>query len=325
MTYDAFRALLFSLGFKSARRILLANLDWFTIFGCHEKWTGPLAESPVTVMGLRFPNPVGLAAGFDVDGTRVNSLGALGFGFIEVGSLTESPCNASQTVRQKKTATELSLSYSPTHPNAGVDQALLNLKSADGFHLRGGLLGISLSLHSEDLTGLTNTLAKSYKRADFFSFDTAGLPDEVILKGLRAILEKRSEITSKENARRKPVVVKLYKERDTDALFNLLDCLVASGANAIHAAGLARDEKTNCFLTGSAASESSLNFLSAVTDHLKDSIPTISSGGIMTPKDAVNHISAGAKLVELYTGFVLHGPRLIHDCIREIAKSQTSP
>ncbi len=328
MTYDTFRTLLFSLGFKSARAIVLKNLDWFTTFGLHKTWTGPLAESPTTVMGLRFPNPVGLAAGFDVNGTRVNNLGALGFGFIEAGSLTESPCAAPQIIRQKKSDSGLSLSFSATHPNVGIDQALLNLKSADGFHLRGGILGISLSLDSpcteKDLTSLTNTLAKSYKRADYFSFDTAGLSDEVILKGLRALLEKRSEITSKSHASRKPIVVKLYDERAQDALFELLDRLVAAGANGIHAAGLRKEESSQRYLTGSAVCETSLAFLSSVTEHLKDSMPTISSGGIMTPADALKHMKAGAKLVELYTGFILHGPRLINDCIREIEKNRSS-
>ena len=328
MTYDAFRALVFSLGFKSARGILLKNLDWFTIFGYHEKWAGPMAEDPVTVMGLRFPNPVGLAAGFDVNGIRVNSLGALGFGFIEVGSFTEFPCNDSQIVRQKKTDTGLSLSFSASHPNDGIDQALVNLKSADGFHLRGGLLGVSLAINpkctTEDLTGLTNTLTKSYKRADYFTFDTAGLTDEAILTALRAILEKRSEVTSKTNASRKPVVVKLYQDRTKDALFDLLDRLVAAGANGIHAAGISKEAECDRYLTGSAAKESSLAFLSSVTDHLKDSIPTISSGGIMTPEDAVSHIEAGARLIELYTGFILRGPRLINACTRAISQYRAS-
>ncbi len=328
MTYDAFRALLFSLGFKSARRILLKNLDWFTIFGCHEKWAGPLAEDPTTVMGLRFPNRVGLAAGFDVNGIRVNSLGALGFGFIEVGTLTEKPHSASQIVRQIKEDGKLSLSYSATEPNVGIDQALINLKSADGFHLRGGLLGVSLGLPfeatKEDLTGLTNALTKSYKRADYFTLDTAGLADEEILTALRAILEKRSEVTSKSGLLRKPVVVKLYANRTKDSLFTLLDRLVAAGANGIHASGVSKEEQTGRFLTGSVVSESSLEFLSAITNHLKDAIPTISSGGIMSPADAVNHIKAGATLLELYTGFILHGPQLINACTREIAKYRAS-
>ena len=133
------------LPFETALRLCTGNLDWFTLLGLHSTDVPPPPEDPVTVMGLRFPNPVGMAAGFDADGQCVSALGALGFGFVEVGTVTAEPQQpAGEPARLDRR--ERSITRGPCRPSAGIARVNANLRSAEAFRLRGGVTGISIGL-----------------------------------------------------------------------------------------------------------------------------------------------------------------------------------
>ena len=324
MQYETVKRLLLTLGAARAHRLVMRNLDWFTIFNFHAAWRGELAESPVTAMGLRFPNPVGLAARFSINGERINSLGALGFGFIEAGPFTARRLEGAFPVREEKGYPTLTFSCDGPMPNVGIDEGLLNLKSDDGFHVCGGILGVSLVKDFREklntFEDLRISLRKSFKRADFFSFDTTGLGDTEIQNGLRALREERKKVSEELSFPSKPIVVKLYSGRDRDALFSLLDNLIAAGVDGLHVAGTVKDPLTGRHLTGARVRDTTMQLLATTKDHIQDSVPLITSGGICSAKDATDCIEAGAKLVELLTGFVDQGPRLITEAVRAIAR-----
>ena len=324
MQYETVKRLLLTLGAARAHRLVMKNLDWFTIFNFHTTWRGELAECPVSAMGLRFPNPVGLAAGFTVNGERINSLGALGFGFIEAGPFTAARLEGAFNVREEKGCPTLTFSSDGQMPNAGIDEGLINLKSDDGFHVCGGILGISLVKDFREklsnFEDLRTSLRKSYKRADFFSFDTAGLGDTEIQNGLCALVEERKKVSEALSLPSKPIVVKLYSGRKSEALFSLLDNLIAAGVDGLHVTGVVKDPLTGRTLTGAVLRDTTMQFLATTKDHIKDSVPVITSGGICSAKDAADCIEAGAKLVELLTGFVDRGPALVTEAVRAIAR-----
>ena len=329
MQYETVKRLLLTLGPARAHRVVMKNLDWFTIFNFHAAWRGELAEHPVSVMGLRFPNPVGLASGFSINGERINSLGALGFGFIEAGPFTATRLEGAFPVREEKGYPTLTFSCDGPMPNVGIDEGLNNLKSDDGFHVCGGVLGVSLVKDfRENLNAFEDlkiSLRKSFKRADFFSFDTAGLGDSEIQNGLRVLLDEREKTSEEFSLPSKPIVVKLYSGRDRDALFPLLDSLIDAGVDGLHVAGSLKDPLTGRILRGAVVRDTTMQFLTTTKDYIKDSAPLIASGGICCAKDAVDCIEAGAKLVELLTGFVDRGPALVTEAVRAIAGGGKTP
>ncbi len=326
MQYETVKRLLLTLGPARAHRLVMKNLDWFTIFNFHAAWRGELAESPVTVMGLRFPNPVGLAAGFAVNGERINSLGALGFGFIEAGPFTAARLDGSFPIREEKSYPTLTFSSDGLMPNVGIDAGLINLKSDDGFHICGGVLGISLVKDFREklsnFEDLRIAMRKSFKRADFFSFDTVGLGDAEIQNGLLALVEERKKVSEALSLPLKPIVVKLYSGRKSEALFPLLDSLIAAGVDGLHVTGLVKDPLTGRRLTGAVLRDATMQFLATTKGYIKESVPLIASGGICCAKDAAECIESGAKLVELLTGFVDQGPALVTEAVRAIAREE---
>lgn len=328
MRFDTIKKLLSLLTPERAHRLVLANLDWFTIFGLHETLAPTPPEDPVHVMGIRFPNPIGLAAGFDTNGECVNALGAFGFGFIEVGTVSALRIRADLAVRRLQNGDRLSLASLPVFPNLGIDAVLKNLKSADGFHLRGGVLGINLGLDSkktpDSLDRLCRCLRKAYKRGDYFVLNTTGLTPEEIFRSAKMLVASRSALLDEKPAIRKPLAVKIAPSPDTDYLHSLTDELLDIGVDGIIVGGRLADRQTSEVLSGAALSDVALHSLRSVADRVKDAVPIIACGGIRSAQDAVCRIQAGASLLEILTGFVESGPLLINECINAVKALRTS-
>ena len=144
MLYSLCRRVLFSLQPETAHQLTMANLDWAVHFGLHKYLTHTPDENPIEVMGLRFPNTIGLAAGMDKNGTRVSAFGGLGFGHVEIGAITPlaqpgnpKPC-CFRVIPAKGIINRMGFN------NEGCDKVIQNLRSADAFRLRGGILGINI-------------------------------------------------------------------------------------------------------------------------------------------------------------------------------------
>lgn len=344
MLYDLARAVLFRMTPETAHAVIMNNIDWAVAFGLTKLVSRVPKDSPVTVMGLRFPNAIGLAAGMDKLGAHVNALGGLGFGHIEVGTITPRAQAGNPKPRCWRVIPAKGVINHMGFNNCGADAALLNLKSADAFKLRGGILGINIG--KQNSTPLEGALAdyqecmeKLYAKADYLAIDIScpNTPGLTKLQGeselaplLKGIADKRSELADK-TGRRVPITVKIGPDLDKDAICSAADQFVKFGMDAVTATNTTISRKgieglPNSTMVGGLSGkplfERSTEVLRILSNHLKGELPIIASGGVMSAENAIAKMEAGASLVQLYTGFIYSGPELIADAAEAIAKWQ---
>ena len=164
MLYNTARRVLFAMNPEMAHSVTMANLDWIVHMGLHKLVSYVPDDDPVTVMGVRFPNAIGLAAGMDKDGTRVSAFGGLGFGHVEVGTITPLAQPGNPKPRLFRLIPAGGIINRMGFNNQGVEQVLKNLRSADGFRLRGGVLGINIGKNA--VTPIENALSDYEKCLD---------------------------------------------------------------------------------------------------------------------------------------------------------------
>lgn len=344
MLYELARAVLFRMSPETAHSVIMNNIDWAVAFGLTKLVSRVPKDSPVTVMGLRFPNAIGLAAGMDKLGAHVNAMGGLGFGHIEVGTITPRAQPGNEKPRCWRVIPAKGVINHMGFNNCGADAAIHNLKSADAFKLRGGIVGINIG--KQNSTPLEGALAdyqecmeKLYCKADYFAIDiscpnTPGLTklqnEAELAPLLKGIAEKRSELADK-TGRRVPITVKISPDLDKDALCNAADQFVRFGMDAVTATNTTVSRKgieglPNSTMVGGLSGkplfERSTQVLRILADHLKGTLPIIASGGVMSAENAVAKMEAGASLVQLYTGFIYSGPELVADAADAIAEWQ---
>lgn len=339
MLYDFAKTILDKLDPAVAHRLMMRNIEWFTTFGCHEKITPLPDEDPVRVMGLRFPNAVGLAAGLDRNGDEISSFGALGFGFVEAGSITPLPYAASPNAICRRCSCAQTIEHSLALGSLGAHEALQRLKSADAFYLRGGITGVNIAPnanHSQQsvLDDLLGLLRLFYARADYFAlnlFSTESADPLNCFKDRSALREilialsaERHRLAEQNNRSPRPLALKISADLTKDELLACADICSESGIDGIICCGpMLIDKKApghrQLFISGSALGERSTQTVSLLSEHLAGSIPIIACGGIFSAADALEKIQAGASLVELFSGFVFKGPALITECVNAIA------
>lgn len=345
MLYDIVKPILDKLDPSTAHRLMMRNIEWFTTFGCHEKVCALPDENPVYVMGLRFPNAVGLAAGLDRNGEEVSSFGALGFGFVEAGSITPSAYEASPSAVCKRDLKNSSILHSMNLGSIGGEAALLRLKSADAFYLRGGITGISIapdpqSSQQSALHDLKGLLRMLHIRADYFALNLfypassdplVWFKNPAALKELLEALSTEQKRLAEDSGRpQRPIALKISADLSRDELLACADLCMESGIDGVIACGplLAPADKANgskqLFISGGPARERSTQTVGLLAEHTAKALPIIACGGIFSAADALEKIQAGASLIELFSGFVFKGPALIAECSNAIAKACSS-
>ena len=344
MLYELARSFLFKLSPETAHKLIMDNVDWAVPLGLVKLIARTPRESPVNVMGLRFPNAVGLAAGMDKTGSHVSSLGGMGFGHIEVGTITPRPQPGNPKPRCWRIIPAKGIINHMGFNNCGIDQAISNLRSADGFKLRGGILGINIG--KQNSTPLSGALAdyvecmdKLYSLADYLAIDIScpNTPELTKLQGadeldplLKGLADKRKELEDRDS-RRVPITVKISPDLDDDAVRRAADQFVQYGMDAVTATNttLSRDKVKGLpnsdmvgGLSGRPLFERATAVVRVLSEHLKGELPIIASGGVMTAEDAVAKMEAGASLVQLYTCFIYSGPAVIAEAADAIADWQ---
>ena len=306
----------------TAHRLVVENLDWMTTMGLHKRYVHTPDEDPVNVMGIRFPNTIGLAAGINRDGRAVSGFGALGFGHVEVGSVTARPQSAGPGALMSRQGE--SIRWSLRQPSLGAQVVLRQLKSADAFTLRRGVLGINMACShprtlDEACSELSEVLSALYARADYFVVNTLSLPSfdpQTLVTVLRHLRQTRDRLTQHGTAL-KPIAVKLPCDLESDALCRQLDCLVEGGASAVFL-GYGRPDGHGR-LCGDAVRDLTTQTVRAAARHLTGSLDIVACGGVLTPSDAVEKIDAGARLVQLSSGLIFGGPALPGRCADAVA------
>jgi len=293
----------------------------------------PDAE-PVEVFGLRFPNRVGLAAGYDKDGDGWRGLECLGFGHIEVGTVTPEPQPGNPGPRVFRLVNERSVINRMGFPGRGADYVAEKLR---GRKPGGAIIGVNIgkqkSTALEDAAGdyekLVDVFAPlaDYLAVNISSPNTPGLrrlQERQFLAGLLGRVAARRDGAADQLGRRVPVLVKLAPDLNDDQLVTAVDVIVESGLDGVIATNttigregldhpLAEEEGG---LSGAALTGLSTRIIARIAEHTRGEVPIVGVGGIMGPDDARAKLDAGATLVQVYTGLVYEGPGLVKKILR---------
>ncbi|WP_372591131.1 quinone-dependent dihydroorotate dehydrogenase [Guyparkeria sp.] len=334
------RPLLFRLPPETAHRVTLGMLD----LAARTPWCGwqrkAIAEDPTTVMGIDFPNRVGLAAGLDKNAAHVDGLACLGFGFIEVGTITPRPQPGNPAPRLFRLPEGEALINRMGFNNDGLDSALENLSRSS----REVPVGINIGKNFDTpmdraLDDYLAGLAAVYPHADYVTINisspnTANLRDlqggEAFTALLRGLTDERARLRD-ESGRHVPLAIKIAPDIEEDELPALAEALVEHGIDGVIATNttLARedvegmeyaDEKGG--LSGRPVRERSTRVIRALREHLPEDFPIIGVGGIDSAEAAQEKIEAGANLVQVYTGLIYRGPTLVGEIAQALAESE---
>lgn len=334
--YGLARNLLFRLPPEQAHGVSLRGLDLAHRLGLLKLVVDQVAPLPVEVMGLKFPNPVGLAAGLDKDADHVDALGALGFGFVEVGTVTPLPQPGNPQPRLFRLPEHQAIINRMGFNNQGLDHLL---GQVDRMRYQ-GVLGINVGKNKatpddEAELDYRKGIAAVYSRANYITVNvsspnTPGLRDLQFgdaLKRLLAAIKDEQTLQQQEQGRYVPIAVKIAPDMDDDGVRFVAQALREAGMDGVIAtnttierqavAGHALAAETGG-LSGAPVRAASLRVIEGLYAELGESLPIIGVGGITDGAAAAEKIRAGAKLVQIYTGFIYRGPALIGECVEAI-------
>ncbi|MFO7543704.1 MAG: quinone-dependent dihydroorotate dehydrogenase [Thiobacillus sp.] len=338
MLYPLIRPALFSLDPEDAHGLTLSGIDVAHKLGLLNLLPR-VQGAPVRVMGIDFPSAVGLAAGLDKDGAHINALAALGFGFIEIGTVTPRPQPGNPKPRLFRLPAAHAIINRMGFNNLGVDNLVKNVE-ASGFT---GVLGINIGKnkntpneHAVDdyLTCLDKVYAhSSYVTVNISSPNTQNLrelqKDEALDALLSAIKMRQSELAQL-HGKYVPVALKIAPDLDDSQIAAIAALLMMHRIDAVIAtnttiareavAGLANADEAGG-LSGAPVRAASTHVVQALAHHLKNEVPIIGVGGILSGNDAQEKIDAGASLVQLYSGLIYRGPELVRECVQRLAAS----
>jgi dihydroorotate dehydrogenase len=326
--YRVARPLLFALPPETAHTVTLKLADAFSFL----QGTKAFA-APVKAMGLDFPNPVGLAAGLDKDAAHIDALASLGFGFIEVGTVTPRPQAGNPRPRLFRIVEKEALINRFGFNNVGVDAFLRNVERTRWR----GILGINIGRNAdtpperavEDYeVGLEKVYAKaSYVTVNISSPNTKGLRSLQEKNSVNDLLSRLSSLKEKliqRHGKRVPLALKVSPDLDGDQIREIADAVKRHRIDAVIATNttLSREGIDGQLhagetggLSGAPVRDMATRVLKRFSKELKGEATLIGAGGIFSAKDTRQKIDAGAALVQLYTGLVYRGPALVSECV----------
>lgn len=331
MFYSLVKPVLFALEPELAHDVSMEMLQLF-----HPLIPRQRVGKPVKVMGLDFPNPVGLAAGLDKNGDYLDGLARIGFGFIEVGSVTPKPQPGNPQPRIFRLPRKQSLINRMGFNNRGVDHLLENLGTGPRDFVLGINIGKNLATPVEQaLSDYRAGYEKVYRQADYITINisspnTPGLRDlqdeaalDALLAGIRELRMKLED----EHQLRRPLALKLSPDLDLRAIPAIAGLLRRYSVDGLIATNTTLDRNLvrgqpfadeSGGLSGLALRDKSRCLLDAFYRELNDDIPIISVGGIDSAEEARLRLDLGAKLVQLYTGLIYRGPGLVRNIARAL-------
>jgi len=333
MAYPLLKPLLFAVDPELAHDVSLDMLQQF-----HRLLPRRLVDRPTRVMGLDFPNPVGLAAGLDKNADYLDGLSRLGFGFIEVGSVTPLPQPGNPQPRIFRLNRHRSLINRMGFNNKGVDYLVERVRDRPREYVLGINIGKNRDTPLEQaLSDYSLCLEKVYLHADYVvinisSPNTPGLRElqnEAALEELLTALgEQRRRLEDRHQLRR-PLALKLSPDIDARAVPGLAEILRRHGIDGLIATNTTLDRDPvrghrhaaeSGGLSGAALRERSREVLAAFYRELGDDIPIVSVGGIDSVEEALQRFELGARLIQLYTGLIYRGPGLVSRIARALPR-----
>lgn len=338
MFYRLLRPLLFTLDAELAHAFTLKALRLLQPLGLPLNRVAQCESR--TVMGLKFPNPVGLAAGLDKNGDYIDALAKLGFGFIEVGTVTPRPQPGNPKPRLFRIPEAQAIINRMGFNNLGVDYLLENIKRTQ----YNGVLGVNIGKNFDTpvesaIDDYLICLRKVYAVASYVTINISSpntlhlrqLQNEHELDHLVATLKLEQGKLSDQQGRYTPLLVKIAPDLDQSQLESIAAILMKYNIDGVIAtnttisrqniAGLPHADETGG-LSGSPVKVMSTRVISKLYSLLGEQIPIIGVGGILSADDAKEKVAAGASLIQLYTGLIYEGPDLVNQCISTLCHSQ---
>lgn len=335
--YTLARELLFKLSPESSHELSIDLIGAGGRLGLNGLLTKRPAALPVKVMGLEFANPVGLAAGLDKNGDAIDGFAQLGFGFIEIGTVTPRPQPGNPKPRLFRLPEAEAIINRMGFNNHGVDHLLARVQAAQ----YKGVLGINIGKNFD--TPVENAvddyllcLDKVYAHASYVTVNvsspnTPGLRSLQFGDSLKQLLEalrQRQEDLAAQHGKRVPLAIKIAPDMSDEETIEVANALVGAGMDAVIATnttlgregvhGLEFADEAGG-LSGAPVRDKSTHIVRVLASELKGRLPIIAVGGITEGKHAAEKIAAGASLVQIYSGFIYKGPALIREAVDAIA------
>ena len=342
--YSIARPLLFRLDPEAAHDLTLSMLAGGQGTPLQCGWSSSLVHDPLTLAGLHFPNRVGLAAGLDKNARCVDALDAMGFGFVEVGTVTPLPQAGNPKPRMFRLPAAKALINRLGFNNDGLEVFIRNVRQAKcrrPDQRTPMLLGLNIGKNASTpmdratddyLAGLSGVYAHAdYVTINISSPNTQNLralqSDAALDALLSAIAERREELAAQHDSRRVPIFVKIAPDLDDTQInaiarsltHNQMDGVIATNTTIARSAvlGLAHGGETGG-LSGQPVFEASNAVIRKLRAALGPHFPIVGVGGILSERDAVEKIRAGADVVQIYTGLIYEGPELVNRCARAL-------
>ena len=341
--YPLARTFLFNLDPETAHDLTLNQLAQTQNTFLDRAYRQPWIADPVQLAGLTFPNRVGMAAGLDKNARCIDGLGAMGFGFVEVGTVTPLPQPGNEKPRMFRLPEAKALINRLGFNNQGLEAFVANVKKSK-FRSQGRLLGLNIGKNASTpieratddyLIGLSGV----YEHADYVAVNISSpntknlrsLQTDEALDQLLSALNERKMALADTHQKRVPVFLKIAPDLDDAQVAVIAQSLVKHQMDGVIATNttLSRDAvkgMPHCDeaggLSGSPVLAGSNRVIRLLRQHLGTQFPIIGVGGILSGYDAVSKIEAGADVVQIYTGLIYKGPALVHEVAK--ALKQTS-
>jgi dihydroorotate dehydrogenase len=330
------RAALFAFPGETSHTLALAGIDLLARSGLAAVVAPPPALLPVRVMGIEFPNPVGLAAGLDKNGEHLDALGALGFGFLEAGTVTPRPQPGNPRPRLFRIAGAQAIVNRMGFNNHGVERFCANVRESS----YRGVLGINIGKNKDTpgeraVDDYLHCLDRVHALAHYVTINlsspnTPGLRDLQFGEPLRALLGalvQRRDALADRHGRRVPLALKIAPDMADEDLGAVADTARRAGIDALIATnttisregveGLPNAAEAGG-LSGATLTARANAVMLALHARLGGELPLIGVGGIMCGAQAVERARAGADLVQLYSGLIYRGPALVAECVEAL-------
>jgi dihydroorotate dehydrogenase len=338
--YALTRPFLFGLDPEQAHELTLHSIARLQNTPAQCLWQQTRIVDPVTVAGLKFPNRVGLAAGLDKNGRCIDGLGAMGFGFIEVGTVTPLGQPGNPKPRMFRIPAKNALINRLGFNNEGLASFIANVQRAKSFRRNGGILGLNIGKNAATpieraVDDYLIALAGVYPHADYVTVNISSpntknlrqLQSDEALDTLLSTLQARRGELAQQHGRQVPMFLKIAPDLDEAQVGVIAATLRKNGIDGVIATNttLSRDAVQGLQhagetggLSGAPVFEASNRVIGQLRAALGQGYPIIGVGGVMSGADAKAKIAAGADLVQIYTGLIYRGPELVSEAARSV-------
>lgn len=334
--YSLAKPLLFALDPERAHDLGLKAIESAWRLGLNPLMAARNPTLPTEAFGIHFPNPVGLAAGLDKNGTHVRALSSLGFGFVEIGTVTPRAQPGNPKPRMFRLTDHRAVINRLGFNNQGVDALVRNVERTSF----DGVLGINIGKNRDTpneraVEDYRTCLDRVYPLASYITVNisspnTQGLRELQAEDALRAFigtLRERQEQLASQHGRRKPMLLKIAPDLDAAEMDAMAAVLIETGVDGLICTNTTIDRSTVIGhrhadeaggLSGAPLMAPSTAVLRGMAERLGGRIPLVGVGGILSGTDARAKVEAGATLVQFYTGMIFRGPSLIGECVEAL-------